>query len=202
MVEWVAQRIGELGYVGVALLMLLENLLPPIPSELVMPLAGFVAARGDLSLAGVIVAGAIGSLVGAIPWYLAGFWLGERRLKRLADRHGRWLTVSSDDIDRAMGWFRRHGPLAVLVGRLVPGLRTYISTPAGVAHMRLIPFAVWSALGTFAWTALLAVAGYSLESRYDEVARYVDPIANVVFLGLIAAYVLRVWRHRRGSEVE
>lgn len=199
MVEWIAGGIGKLGYAGVALLMFLENLFPPIPSELVMPLAGFAAARGELSLTGVIIAGSIGSLLGAAPWYLAGRVLGEGGLKRLAERDGRWLAISSPDIERAVAWFHRRGPFAVLVGRLIPGLRTYISVPAGVARMPLMPFVTWSTIGTVAWTALLAIAGYRLESRYDDVAAYVDPAAQAVILLLIGAYVLRVWR-RRGSD--
>jgi membrane protein DedA with SNARE-associated domain len=200
MMEWIAQRIGEFGYAGVALLMFLETFLPPIPSVVVMPFAGFAAARGDLELIGVIVAGATGSVLGAIPWYLAGRRLGELRLKRLADRHGRWLTLSSAEVDRAMRWIRRHGRLAVFIGQLAPGLRAYISAPAGVARIGLAPFVAWAALGALVWTSLLAIAGYRLESRYGEVAQYADPIARIIFLGLIAAYAVRVWRYGRVRE--
>lgn len=197
MVEWIAKGIGELGYFGVALLMFVENLFPPIPSEVVMPLAGFAAARGDLTLTGVILAGSAGSLLGAAPWYLAGRILGEHRLKHLAERHGRWVAISPEDIERAVGWFRRHGPVAVLAGRLVPGVRTFISTPAGVARMPIAPFVACSAIGTMAWSSLLAIAGYGLESRYDAVARHVDLIAQAVFVLMAVGYGVGVWRRRR-----
>jgi len=141
-----------------------------------------------------------GPLLDAAPWYLAGRYLGERRLKRLADRHGRWLTLSSRDVDRALGWIRHHGPLAVFLGQLLPGLRTYISASAGVAMVRPVPFVVWSTLGALTWTSLLAIAGYRLESRYEAVAQYAEPVARILFVGLIGAYALRIWRHRRGSE--
>jgi membrane protein DedA with SNARE-associated domain len=184
MMLWIAQRIGELGYAGVGLLMFLETFVPPIPSVAVMPLAGFAAARGELDLYGVIVAGAVGSVLGAVPWYLAGRWLGD-----------------SSETDRAIGWIRRHGPLTVFIGQLVPGVRTYVSAPAGVARMRLIPFVGWSVLGALAWTSLLAIAGYKMGSRYDEVAQYADPAARLILLGLITAYALRIWHlcHSRGT---
>ena len=145
MVEWITAVIASSGYFGIALLMFAENLFPPIPSELIMPFAGFVAARGDLHPVGVVAAGVTGSLLGAIPWYLAGRWLGGERLKRLADRHGRWLTASRQDLQRAEDWFNRYGWLAVLLGRLVPAVRTLISIPAGATRMPLPTFMICSA---------------------------------------------------------
>src|SRR5687767_9311342 len=135
MFDWIATVIQRLGYVGVAALTFLENLFPPIPSELVIPLAGFVAARGELQIAIVILAASAGSLAGAIVWYAIGRQVGERRLRAWVDRHGRWLTLSANDVDRAQGWFRRHGKAAVFLGRLVPGVRTFVSLPAGFSAM-------------------------------------------------------------------
>ena len=131
--------------------MLIDNVFPPIPSEVIMPLAGFAAARGQLSLIGVFLAGTAGSLSGALVWYGVGRWVGRERLKRFAARHGRWLTLSPAEIDRAGGWFARRGGITVLVGRVIPGVRSLISVPAGVAGMPLTPFLVYSAVGTIVW---------------------------------------------------
>src|SRR3546814_3067350 len=164
--------------VGIALLMLAENLFPPVPSELIMPLAGFVAARGDLDFAPVVLAGTAGSLAGAVFCYYVGRWVGCERLKRWAERHGRWMTVSPDEIDTATELFRRHAGKAVLFGRLVPAVRTVISVPAGVAGMALPPFLAYSAVGTALLLALLALAGYLAEEQYRTVAGYVNPVSN------------------------
>ena len=192
MFEWITHLVSQGGYAGVAGLMLLENLFPPIPSELIMPLAGFVAARGELQVALVILAGTAGSLVGALPWYCAGRWLGRDRIRRLAERHGRWLTVSASEFDRAAAWFDRYGGWAVLVGRLVPGVRTLVSVPAGVAGMGLGRFLLLSAAGSFAWTAALTAAGYLLQDHYALVADYLDPASKAILGGIVLLYVYRL----------
>ena len=120
--------VSQGGYLGIFLLMLAENVFPPIPSELIMPLAGFVAARGELNIILVILAGTAGSVVGALPWYYAGALFGKDRLKRLAARHGRWLTVSPGDIDKASDWFERHDAAAVFFGRLAVSY-THLTLP-------------------------------------------------------------------------
>lgn len=197
MFDWATSFIETHGLAAVGLLMFVENLFPPIPSELVMPLAGFTAARGDMSLALAIVAGGIGSLCGAVFWYWAGAALGATRLKRFADRHGRWLTLAPEDIDRACTWFHRHGGMAVLIGRLVPGVRTLISVPAGIAGMPFLPFLAWSAIGTAAWTAGLAGLGWVLESQYRVVADWTGPVSNIVVGILVLGYLYRVVTFRR-----
>ena len=194
MVEWITGVITSSGYLGIGLLMFAENLFPPIPSELVMPFAGFVAARGELHPVGVVAAGITGSLLGAAPWYLAGRGLGGERLKRFADRHGRWLTLSRQDIQRAENWFNRYGAPAVLLGRLVPAVRTLISVPAGVTRMPLASFIACSAIGTLLWPCVLTGAGYLLESRYDRVAEWIDPIAKGVIGIIVVSYVYRFIR--------
>ncbi len=139
MFDWITGIVDRTGYLGVALLMFAENLFPPVPSELIMPLAGFAAARGDLSLPLVLAAGVAGSLAGALFWYWIGRKVGADRLKRWAGRHGRWLTLSPGDVDEADAWFDRHGVKAVLLGRLIPAVRTLVSVPAGLAAMPLPP---------------------------------------------------------------
>jgi membrane protein DedA with SNARE-associated domain len=174
--------------------MFLENVFPPIPSELIMPLAGFVARRGELDLCMTITAGTLGSIAGATAWYVLARRVGERRLREWIERHGRWLALSGEDIDRSTRWFRRHGALAVTLGRLVPGVRTLISMPAGIARMRVVPFLICSAIGTALWTAALAYAGYLLGAHYQEVTHAMD-VATWILLGLfVAAYLRRLIR--------
>jgi len=195
--DWVTSFVEGWGYLGIALLMLAENVFPPIPSEVVMPLAGFTAAEGDLNLFLVMLAGSVGSLAGAFFWYYVGKLVGCDGLKRFTRRHGRWLTLSTKEIDKADRWFDRHGGKAVLVGRLVPAVRTLISVPAGIAEMPRRTFLLYSAVGTVAWTAFLAVCGFLLESRYDAVAAYVNPVSNVVVGIMVAWYLYRVVTWRR-----
>lgn len=190
--NWITQAVERSGYSGIFLLMLAENLFPPIPSEVIMPLAGYVSARGQLTFIGVLLAGAAGSLVGALFWYAVGRWIGSDRLKRFAARHGRWLTLSPAEIDRASAWFARHGRAAVLVGRMVPGVRTLISVPAGVTGMPLMPFLTATAIGTLLWTGLLAAAGYVLAEGYQKVGNWIEPIGNGILILAIAIYAYRV----------
>lgn len=180
----------QLGYVGIALLMFLENLFPPIPSELIMPLAGFTVAKGDMNFLAAVIAGVVGTILGAFPWYYAGRILDEPRLERLANRYGKWITISSTDIRKANKWFDRHGAKAVFLCRLVPGVRTLISLPAGINNMPLIPFVLYSTLGTTLWVLLLTTAGYKLGENYDLVDEYIGPVSKIVLLSLAIWFVL------------
>jgi membrane protein DedA with SNARE-associated domain len=200
--SWVLDAVRTLGYVGIALLMCLENLFPPIPSELIMPLAGVLAAEGDLGLVGAIVAGTLGSLAGQSAWYGLGRRVGERRLRALVERHGRWLAVTPSDLDRARDWLTRHGALALLVGRLVPTVRTLISLPAGMAHVPVGQFLTYSLIGTTMWTAGLAVAGYLLQSRVSRIRDVLGPASTAILVLLLGWYVWRVatYRTRQASE--
>jgi membrane protein DedA with SNARE-associated domain len=194
--DWIT-GFEEMGSLGIAVLMFAENVFPPIPSELIMPLAGFSAARGELNLMIVIIAGSIGSLLGALLWYYIGRKIGAERLERWAAKHGRWLTLSPNEVEQSCAWFNRHGGKAVFIGRLIPAVRTLISVPAGIAGMPLGSFLLYSAAGTILWTALLATAGYLLESQYDKVAHWMNPISNVVIGLVVLGYLYRVVRFRQ-----
>jgi membrane protein DedA with SNARE-associated domain len=196
MFEFITNFLETSGYIGVFLLMALENIFPPIPSELIMPFAGFVAARGELNVVGVLVAGTAGSIAGALPWYWGARKYGKERLKAFADRHARWMTVGSEDIDKAIAAFDRHGRSVVLFGRLIPAIRTLISVPAGLACMSWGQFLLYSTGGSLAWTGILTGAGYLLESNYEQVGKYIDPISKGIFGILLAWYVYRVITHR------
>jgi membrane protein DedA with SNARE-associated domain len=192
MFERITGIIEQTGYFGVFALMFIENAFPPIPSELIMPLAGFTAARGELNVVLVVAAGSAGSLAGALAWYYVGRWLGCEGVRRLAAKHGRLMTVAPHDIDAARGWFKRHGGMAVLFGRLVPAVRTLISLPAGMVEMALPRFLAFSAVGTFLWSGLLTSAGYLLEDQYQMIAGWLDPVTNVVLAGAVLLYLFRV----------
>lgn len=183
-------------YLGVFLLTFLENVFPPLPSELILPLAGFLCAQGKMTAWGVLVSGSLGSLAGATFWYWVGRVLGGSRLERLAERHGRWLTMEPRDVRAAQGWFRRHGDPAVFAGRFTPGLRTLISVPAGIARMRMPRFLAWSLAGTVVWTSALLSAGYLLEGHYERLGGYLDPAADAVLGLMLAWYLVRVATYR------
>jgi membrane protein DedA with SNARE-associated domain len=172
--------------------MFLENVFPPIPSELVMPAAGYAASVGRLNLPLVIVSGAIGSVGGNLFWYSVGRWIGGERLKRWADRHGRWLTLRAKDVDWIDNWFKQHCGKAVLFGQLVPSVRTLISVPAGMFRMSPKRFLLFAGIGTTIWTSGLSFAGYSLGNNFDDVGSYMNPITNAVMTILVLAYLYRV----------
>lgn len=196
---WVLDVIQSMGAVGVAALVALENVFPPLPSEVVLPLAGFLAGQGKLSLLAVLVAATVGSVVGALVLYWAGAALGRSRLRGIAERTP---LMDADDVDRAQGWFDRHGRSAVLMGRLVPGVRSLISIPAGVSRMSLLPFLAYTTLGSAAYNAVLVLLGHQLGSRWTSVEKYSDPINYGVYaliaLGIVVA-VLRRAKHRRAD---
>ena len=196
MATWVIHTISATSYWGIVFLMVVENVCPPIPSEVIMPLAGFMATQGYLALLGVILAGTLGSVLGAVPLYYLGHIIGEERLKGFADRQGRWLTVSRDDLDNAKQGFDRHGGVAVLLCRLVPGVRSLISVPAGIEGMPLAPFLLFTTIGAGLWTALLASAGYGLGANFRQVEAYLDPTSYVVLAVIVGLYVWRVVTHK------
>ena len=196
MANWITNIMNSLGYLGIALLMFLENIFPPIPSELIMPLAGFTVAQGKLNFGLVVLAGVIGTMLGALPWYYAGKILGEERLKRWADRYGRWLALSGKDIEKAKRWFDRHGVKAVFFCRMITGgVRTIISLPAGISRMPLLPFLVFSTLGTFVWIGFLTYAGYALGNNYEQVEKYLAPVSKIVLATVAIAII--IWFVRR-----
>ncbi|AQS46654.1 MULTISPECIES: DedA family protein [Thioclava] len=192
MFNWITGVIASFGYFGIAGLMLLENVFPPIPSELIMPLAGYMAAQGKFSLIGLIVAGTIGSVIGALLWYWIGLKIGIKRLCHLSSRHGRWIGITPRDITRTKKWFDKHGWAAVFFGRMLPGARTLISVPAGMARMPFLPFLAYTTVGSALWTALLTVAGYLLGKQYSEVASWVNPVSTGVIVILVLLYIYRV----------
>jgi len=190
----VADAINTLGAVGVGLMVLLENLFPPIPSELVLPLAGFLAGQGRMPLVLVIAAATVGSVVGALLLYWAGAALGRERLRRIADR---LPLVEIADLERAEAWFADHGGRAVLIGRLIPVVRSLISVPAGLERMPLPLFTLYTALGSAVYNSALVLAGFWLGNAWTDVGRYSSAINYVIYALLAGALVLFVTRRLR-----
>jgi len=197
MIEWITNLMNSMGYIAIVFLMFLENVFPPIPSELIMPLAGFTATQGKLTLIGVIIAGTIGSVLGALPLYYVGKVIGEEHLKAWADKNGKWLTVSRGDIGKSKDWFDKHGAVAVIIGRLVPGIRSLISVPAGIDQMNLGLFMLYSAIGAGVWSSLLAYLGFLLGGNYDKVEKYLSPASYVVLGIVVLVYIYRVIKQHR-----
>jgi membrane protein DedA with SNARE-associated domain len=201
LVGWVLDVIETLGSVGVGLLVALESVFPPIPSEVVLPLAGFLAGQGRMSFAAVTAWATAGSLVGALALYWLGAALGADRLRRLSDRVP---LMDGRDVDRAEAWFRRHGWWAVLLGRMVPGMRSLVSVPAGVDRMPLWLFSLLTVVGSAIWNTVFIGLGYLLGDRWTEVGRYSDLlnylVVAVIVLAVAVVVVRRLRRRRRGED--
>lgn len=198
MSDWIVDLINRSGYLGVGFLMFVETMFPPIPSEVIMPIAGVRAAQGHMSLAGVIASGTAGAMLGNYFWYLAARVIGIERFRPLIDRWGRWLTIDWHEVQRAEKLFGQYGSAFVFFGRMLPTLRSLISIPAGLLHMRLSSFVIWSTIGTAGWTSLLAVSGWMLGRNVDQVDDFVGPVSTTVIVLIVASYLWRVifWRPR------
>jgi membrane protein DedA with SNARE-associated domain len=197
--DWLRDLIEQGGYLGIAFLMFLETVFPPVPSEVIMSLAGFQASRGALTLPGVIASGVAGAMLGNTFWYLLARAYGYDRFKAFTERNGRLLTIHPEEVDRAAHWFQRYGSMAVGIGRIIPTARSLISVPAGILRMRLARFFVYSLIGTTIWTALLAAAGYALGNAFADAEKWLDPISLGVIVLLVAVYGWRfVTYDRRG----
>lgn len=196
MQDWVIRLIEQSGYLGIGFLMFLETIFPPIPSEVIMPVAGMTAAEGRLSFPLVVASGTAGAMLGNTVWYLAARALGVQRLEPLIRRHGRWVTMTWGEIERTQVWFARNGVFFVFFGRLLPTVRSLVSVPAGLLRMRFRTFVLASTLGTLGWTTLLASAGFKLRENYGELDGFVGPASNAVLVVLAAGYLWRLWTHR------
>ena len=198
MTDWVIRLIDGTGYAGVFLLMLLETVFPPIPSEVIMPVAGLRAANGPMTIGGVIASGTAGAMAGNLLWYLVARAVGAGRLKRFVVRHGRWLALDWCDVEKVEKLFGRFGSWVVFLGRMLPTARTLISVPAGFLRMNLARFFLWSAFGTAVWSGVLALAGYGLGMQFGQVERIVGPVSSAIIGLIVIGYFWRqlTW-HRR-----
>lgn len=198
MEDWIIRLVDWAGYWGVALLMLVETVFPPVPSEVIMTVAGVSAARGNMTLEGTILAGTAGAMLGNWFWYWLAIRFGEARLHVIIDRFSRWLTLDWDEIERGERLFEKHGSIIVLVARMIPTLRSLISIPAGLFRMSLRRFLVFSTIGTLGWSAALAGAGYFLGSQFEDVEKWLGPLSTGVIALIVLTYLWRVltWKKR------
>jgi membrane protein DedA with SNARE-associated domain len=207
---WVQDVINQFGYFGVALLVIIENVFPPIPSEIVLPFAGFVAQQGagaaqsDTSVIGMMIAATVGSVVGALILYFVSAAIGPDRLRAFVEKFGKWFGVKPADLVRAEAWFDRRSSLAVLVGRCVPLIRSIVSIPAGFRRMKLSSFVVLTALGSAVWNIALIGAGAVLKDQWDRVGDYVGVFQWVVILAIVVfvvRFVISLVKRRRTSAI-
>ena len=200
MTEWLHQLLESMGYVGIFLALVVARMVPPVPAETVIPLAGMGAMRGEFSLVGIAVAAGLGSAVGELAWYLPSRLVGRERLSAFLVRHGHWLTVRPREVDRATRWFQRHGGVAVLLCQPLPGLRTLISVPAGACGVPVLAFLLFSACGSALWSLVLASGGYLLQAQVPSVAGHAGWFVAGLLAVLVGLYLVRLLRRiRRGT---
>ena len=191
MEEWVLSVMEKLGYLGIAFLMFLDNIFPPIPSEIIMPSAGYTASKGDLTLVGVIIAGSAGSLIAAMILYWIGRKIPEQRLFSFIEHYGKFLRIKVTDLEKALDWFNQHGHKIVFFGRMIPAVRSLISIPAGMSKMPFGKFMIYSAFGTVIWTTFLAFLGYHL-SEDQALMSLIMQRASYIILAIVILYI--IWK--------
>lgn len=192
--EWATSVVEALGPVGVATLVIIENVFPPIPSEIVLPLAGFVAATGEADLLVMIAAATIGSLIGAYLLYGIAAAIGPVRLRRFVVAYGRWFGLTEDDLDRSESWFDDKANLAVLICRCIPLMRSLISIPAGLRRMPLAPFTLYTVIGSLVWNTALIVAGYLLGDNWESAGQPAEMMQKAVLAIIGVAVAWFIWR--------
>ena len=196
--EFILRAIEQGGLLGIFLLMAVENIFPPIPSEVIMGLGGVAVSRGTMDFWPLMIVGTVGSTAGNYVWYWLGDHWGRTRLEPFVNRWARWLTMEWQDVERAQGFFQRHGPWVVFVFRFTPVFRTMISLPAGLFRMGHLRFLLWTAGGALIWNIILAYAGYVLGRNFQDIDRYLGPAATICVVGAVILYLWRLatWRPR------
>lgn len=192
--QWIQVIMESLGYPGIALIMLVENLFPPIPSELVMPLAGFLIVNGTFNFPGAIAAGTLGSVSGAIVLYYIGQLAGEPLVRPFIRNYGKWFLLSEADLDKSLQVFTKHGDIMVFTGRVIPLIRSLISLPAGMNRMPFLRFVLLTTVGSAIWTTLLTVAGYILGANWSRVVEFISQYQKVVLAAIAIAVIYFVVR--------
>lgn len=192
--DWIIHLVNDTGYWGVGLLMFLETVFPPVPSEVIMTVAGVSASRGHMTFTGVVASGTAGAMLGNYLWFLLAMKFGKDRLQRFLEKHGRWLTLHWTEVERGQALFTKHGSIIVLIARMLPTFRSLISIPAGIFKMSHRRFLVFSAIGTAGWSAALAGAGYALGSQFHDVEKILGPLSTAIIALIVVGYFWRLWR--------
>lgn len=196
MTDWVVDLIDAGGYWGIAFLMVIENIFPPIPSELIMGVGGIRVGQGRMDMLPLLIAGTVGTTIGNYFWYMVGIKLGMARLRPLVDRFGRWATIEWRDIEALNRLFLRYGQIIVFVFRFLPTFRTMVSLPAGLFRMGHIRFLAWTAAGSAIWNVILAYAGYFLGYNFHQIDKYIGPATTATVVAVVIFYIWRLvtWR--------
>lgn len=188
--DWITEFMEQYGYVGIFLMMALENLFPPIPSEIILPFGGFLTTYSDLTVIGVILSATAGSLAGAVALFGVGLLLDVDRLEKIIDRWGHILRVKKEDIHKADSWFDKYGYWTVLFCRMIPLIRSLISIPAGMSNMKFLLFITFTTIGTFIWNIILVSLGAMLGESWEEIEHFMDVYSNITYAVLAIAFVL------------
>ena len=190
MADWITEFMSHYGYAGIFIMMAVENIFPPIPSEVILPFSGFMTQAASLSIAGVIVVSTTGSLAGAVVLYGIGSLMDIEKLESFVERHGHRLRIKKEDVQRVESWFQRYGIWAVLLGRMVPLVRSLISLPAGMANMKLSLFLLFTILGTMVWNTILILVGALMGESWSEISRLLEVYSTITYIGLGTGCVL------------
>ena len=191
---WILSIMEQLGYVGIAFLMFLDNIFPPIPSELIMPSAGYSASQGQLILIGVITAGCIGSIIAAAVLYWIGYLIKHERLFQLTDKYGKYIFITTNDVKKSLIWFEKYGHRVVFFGRMIPAMRSIISIPAGMSRMPFWKFIFFSSLGTIIWTSFLAYIGYYFGKNQVLVQKIFSQVSYVIIAIVLVVFAFILYR--------
>lgn len=201
---WITDFMEQFGYLGILLMLALENIFPPIPSEIILPFGGFMTTTSGMTVTGVLIAATIGSLLGAVILYWIGRLLDVSRLERLVERWGGWIRISVKDIRRADAWFDKYGYWTVLFCRMVPLVRSLISIPAGMSGMKFGHFMLFTTIGTLGWNLLLILLGAALGESWEDIAVYMDTYSNIVYVllgaGVLVMGLLYIRRRRSAGK--
>ena len=189
--RFVIAVISKFGYTGIVVTMAIESACIPLPSEIIMPFSGYLVSTGDFSMLGVTLAGAIGNVIGSIVAYYAGVWGG----RPFVERYGPYILISRRDVELADRWFLKYGEAAVLISRMLPVIRTFISLPAGVARMNFPRFVIFTFIGALPWCYLLAYIGLKMGERWDELRDYFHGFDIIIGVLLAAALAYFLWSH-------
>ena len=198
------EKNSTFAYMTICLAMFLENIIPPIPSEIIMPLGGFFVYQQKLNFYFLVFWGLLGTILGSLPWYYLGRLVNEKRISNFLDKKGKYIGISSNDLTKSKRWFERYGVSLVFWGRLIPGIRTLISVPAGIELMPFRKFLIWTSLGSLIWVSLLTYAGYFLGENYpiietylDQIKYFVKPILIIIFLYFLIKLLNRFIKKNR-----
>ena len=198
---WIEELIASIGYPGIVIVMAIENIFPPIPSELVLPFAGSLSAKGEMNFWAAVAAGTIGAVIGAIVLYAVGYFAREAGVRNLVARFGKYLFISERDLDRAADWFERYGEIIIIFGRLIPLVRSIISIPAGYTRMNPVRFLIYTTLGTTLWNLILTYTGRLLGENWEDILAFTDTYQYatlaIIVLAVVVFLVWRIIKHRR-----